>query len=208
MRGVGDQQQQKFAWREGRDDGAGVEFFGILFISFFSQVDLIQPRKLHRHLTRRHDRSLPPSSAFSCSRRIAVLHRASVGSLERFLALLLELHGGYLPLCLAPQKVSSFGHRLSVFFLLRWALFHLHQPFHLLQHDSILGSFNCRNRHATSVRTASPTGLLRAAAPLVFSLGTRAFRSVYKTFRPPSCSRLYAYIWTYVCQCLHVCMYR
>ncbi|PHJ21729.1 trna ligase class ii core domain (s and t) domain-containing protein [Cystoisospora suis] len=70
------------------------------------QVDLVQPRKL-RHLARRQRQNNSSlESSFSSSSRLAVLHRASVGSLERFFALLLEIHAGYLPVCLAPHKAA------------------------------------------------------------------------------------------------------
>jgi threonyl-tRNA synthetase len=40
------------------------------------------------------------------SRRVVMLHRALFGSLERFMAILLERHGGSLPAWLAPEQVA------------------------------------------------------------------------------------------------------
>ncbi|PFH37544.1 tRNA ligase class II core domain (G, H, P, S and T) domain-containing protein [Besnoitia besnoiti] len=65
------------------------------------QVDLLQPQRLQRLFSRRH-----PGVASSLAYPLVLIHRAAAGSLERFLALLLELRRGDLPLWLAPVKAA------------------------------------------------------------------------------------------------------
>ncbi|CBZ55690.1 putative threonyl-tRNA synthetase [Neospora caninum Liverpool] len=95
------------------------------------QVDLLQPPGLERVFSRRHSTLYPsppssssspssssrspasfsrspssPSSLPSSCLPLVLIHRAAVGSLERFLALLLELRNGELPLWIAPVKAA------------------------------------------------------------------------------------------------------
>ena len=60
------------------------------------QLDLVLPERFDVHYV----------DASGARRRPAMLHRALLGSLERFLAILLEHHRGALPPWLAPEQVA------------------------------------------------------------------------------------------------------
>ena len=59
------------------------------------QLDLVQPARLRAHYT----------DAGGAQRRPVMLHHAVLGSLERFIGMLLEHYSGALPLWLAPDQI-------------------------------------------------------------------------------------------------------
>lgn len=59
------------------------------------QLDLVLPERFNLHYV----------DASGARRRPVMLHRALLGSLERFIGILLEHHGGALPAWLAPEQV-------------------------------------------------------------------------------------------------------
>ncbi len=59
------------------------------------QVDFVLPERLDAHYTGRDDKKHRP----------VMLHRAILGSMERFIGILIEQHAGKFPLWLAPEQV-------------------------------------------------------------------------------------------------------